>query len=338
MTATLNPMLANPLTTPTTRAAVSPFAPIRHDLEATEAVLYAALAQYRTPVAPIVEHLAHYRGKRLRPALLMLAAKACGTVSNAHHVLAAAVEMIHTATLVHDDVLDDADLRRHTATVKARWNNTTAILLGDLLFTNAFYLTSQVDGRACQVIGEATNRVCAGELRQVCETGNLSLTEADYFAIIEGKTAALTECAARLGAMYAGANEASVPALAEYGRQVGIAFQIADDLLDVTGVEDKAGKTLGTDLAQLKLTLPLIHALNVLKPADAERLREKLADPNERLSAAAGAIEAAGSLTYARRKADDAARKARQSLERLPHSECRVILEHLTDWSIRREK
>ena len=138
--------------------------------------------------------------------------------------------MIHTATLVHDDVLDEADTRRHVRTINADHGNKISILLGDLLFTQAFHLTSTLgDARACQWIGDATNRVCAGELRQISERGNLDLHEEDYFAIIEGKTAALTECCCRLGAFYAGAEPEIVGCLAAYGRHLGIAFQIADD-------------------------------------------------------------------------------------------------------------
>jgi octaprenyl-diphosphate synthase len=316
-----------------------PFAPVAADLEAAERVFADALAGYRSPVAPLVEHLSHYRGKRLRPALLLLAAKACGGVVPAHHTLAAAVEMIHTATLVHDDVLDEAGVRRHVRTVNAEWGNKVAVLFGDALFTHAFHLASLVDGRACRVIGEATNRVCAGELRQVCERGNLHLTEAEYFAVIDGKTAALTECCGRLGALYAGAGDAAADRLAVYGRNLGLAFQVADDLLDLTGDEATAGKTLGTDLEQRKLTLPLIHCLGTLPAADADALRADLAagGPGVR-GAAAAALERTRSVAYARRRADEFARKARQALDGLPPSESRSILEQLTDWSVRREK
>jgi octaprenyl-diphosphate synthase len=226
------------------------FAPVAADIEDADRIFDRTLAPYRSPFGSLIEHLRHYRGKRLRPALLLLTAKACGKVTDAHHTLAAAVEMIHTATLVHDDVLDEAELRRHLPTVNAGWGNKVSILLGDMLFTHAFHLTSTVDRRACELIGAATNRVCAGELRQVTERGNLELTEADYFAIIDGKTAALTECCGRLGALYAGAAEEIAMRLANYGRNLGLAFQIADDLLDLVGREDTAGKTLGTDLAQ----------------------------------------------------------------------------------------
>ena len=315
------------------------FGPVAADIDESDRIFTATLAAYRSPVAPLVQHLKHYRGKRLRPALLLLTAKACGKLAPHHHTLAAAVEMIHTATLVHDDVLDEAELRRHIPTVNAGWGNTVSILLGDMLFTHAFHLTSTVDGRACGIIGEATNRVCAGELRQVCERGNLELSEADYFAIIDGKTAALTECCGRLGALYAGASVEVANHLATFGRDLGLAFQIADDLLDLVGDEATAGKTLGTDLEQRKLTLPVIHCLTRLPAADAAKLRGAIRDGGPDVGGRVlAALERTQSLAHARRRAEEFARSARQALEYLPRSECRSILEVLTEWTVRREK
>src|SRR5262249_4375573 len=156
------------------------------------------LQSSRPHVAKLVAHLGHYRGKRLRPILLLLTGHACGKVSRAHHVLGAVVEMIHTATLVHDDVLDEASVRRHVPTVNAAWDNKSSILLGDYLFTHSFHLSATLgDARACELIGHATNRVCEGELQQIGERGNLSLTEEQYFSIIDGKTAELTSCCCR---------------------------------------------------------------------------------------------------------------------------------------------
>jgi octaprenyl-diphosphate synthase len=315
------------------------FAPVAADIEEADRIFDRTLAPYRSPFGSLIEHLRHYRGKRLRPALLLLTAKALGKVTPAHHTLAAAVEMIHTATLVHDDVLDEAELRRHVPTVNAGWGNKVSILLGDMLFTHAFHLTSLVDRRACELIGEATNRVCAGELRQVTERGNLTLSESDYFAIIDGKTAALTECCGRLGALYAGASEDVAVKLAVFGKNLGCAFQIADDLLDLVGNEDTAGKTLGTDLEQQKLTLPVIHCLHKLPPSEAESLRLAIRSAESGLGRRLLlALEKTQSLAYARRKAEEFARAARQELECLPRSECRTILEAMTEWSIRREK
>jgi octaprenyl-diphosphate synthase len=317
----------------------SKFASIESDLEAADAAFDDALAKHRETVLPLIQHLRNYRGKRFRPALLLLAAKACGPITNQHHILAAAVEMIHTATLIHDDVLDDAETRRHLPTYNAQWGNKKSILFGDMLFTQAFHLTSQVDRRACELIGEATNTVCAGELRQVCETGNLHLTEDSYFAMVEGKTAALTEVSTRLGAMYAGAKPEVVEHLAEFGRCVGIAFQIADDLLDLTGDESTAGKSLGTDLQQGKLTLPLLRALAKLPAAEAAEFRGWLANPDEaNRRRILDTLNRSGAMVSAKRTAEDYARRGRENLECLPRSESRAILEQLTDWSIRREK
>lgn len=317
----------------------SAFAPIAADIAEADRLFAESLAGYRSPVAPLIQHLRHYRGKRLRPALLLLTAKACGGVTPHHHILAAAVEMIHTATLVHDDVLDEATTRRHIPTFNAEWGNKVSILLGDMLFTQAFHITSRVDRRACELIGEATNRVCGGELKQVCNRGNWHLSEADYFDILDGKTAALTAVCGRLGAVYAGATEETAERLATYGRCVGLAFQIADDLLDLTGDEAKAGKTLGTDLEEGKLTLPLIHALQTLPQAAAEELLElvKSNRPDKRRKVAE-VLTRTGSIAYAKRTAEEFGRQARAALGDLPPSECKHILEQLTDWSVKRER
>ena len=203
----------------------------------------------------------------------------------AHPVLAAVVEMIHTATLVHDDILDESMVRRHAATVNAEWGNETAVLLGDYLFTHAFHLAASLDSTlACRWIGRATNRVCEGEMHQVHQRGNLDLDESSYFSIIEGKTAELTAVSCRLGAHYAGADEATTEALDRYGRNLGIAFQIADDVLDIWGEERLTGKSLGTDLEKQKLTLPVIRLLETADPATAANAPECSAKPKRNVA------------------------------------------------------
>src|SRR5216684_3473129 len=180
----------HPTLAPAHPSAGSLFVPIADDLAEVERILRRTLESSRPGVDRLIAHLKHYRGKRLRPALLLLTARACGRITPAHHLLGAVVEMIHTATLVHDDVLDNAVIRRHVATVNARWGNQASILLGDFLFTHAFHLSSTLDDvRACRIIGEATNRLCAGELQQICRRGHLDLSEAEYFDIIDAKTA-----------------------------------------------------------------------------------------------------------------------------------------------------
>lgn len=310
------------------------------DLAEVERILIESMASPRAAVRQLVAHLEHYRGKCLRPTLLLLTARACGGVRPAHHVLGAVVEMIHTATLVHDDVLDGAGIRRHVTTVNADWGNQTSILLGDYLFTHAFHLASTLDDvRACRIIGAATNRVCEGELLQGTERGNLTLTEAEYFEIIDGKTAELTACCCRLGALYADAAPPVIDHLARYGRWLGIAFQIADDVLDLVGEEGATGKSLGTDLDQQKLTLPLIHLLQQGATELVTRLRTLLASPgNHKRETLRPYLEQAGSLRYAGRRAEEYAAKARQELQCLPASEGRTILEGLTERVIHRDR
>jgi octaprenyl-diphosphate synthase len=314
------------------------FGPIARDLEEVEHILADTLESPWPHVRQLVNHLGHYRGKRLRPALLLLTARACGRVTPAHATLAAVVEMIHTATLVHDDVLDSATVRRHAATVNAGWGNRASILLGDFLFTHAFHLSSTLgDVRACQVIGAATNRVCEGELQQVCEQGNLFLSEEEYFAIIDAKTAELTACCCRLGALFSGAAPPLVEGLARYGRYLGVAFQIADDLLDVRGEETTAGKSLGTDLEQQKLTLPFIRLLGQAPPDLAARLRQLLRTPgNHKREAFVPYLEESGAFAYAQGRAEEFAARARAELDGLPASECRSILRALTDRVVHR--
>jgi len=321
------------------RNATMPSALMEADLAEVERILVRTVTARRGHVAKLVNHVERYRGKRLRPILLLLTARACGQVSRAHHILAAVVEMIHTATLVHDDVLDEAQLRRHVPTINAHWGNKASILLGDMLFSQAFHLASTVgDAHACEIIGRATDRVCEGELHQIMERGNLDLSESEYLDIIDGKTAELTACCCRLGALYAGADELVVEQMSDFGRCLGTAFQIADDLLDLTGREDATGKTLGTDLHQQKLTLPIIHMLQRLPAEKAAQARRLLAEPPMTRESWWPLLQETGAVQYARHCADEHAAKARHALRCIPASDARDVLESLTDWSIRREK
>jgi octaprenyl-diphosphate synthase len=320
----------------TARPAGLPLALVAGDLVEVDRIYDDALAPFRRRFGPLVQHLRHYRGKRLRPALVLLAGHACGQVGRAHHVLGAVVEMVHTATLVHDDILDEAGTRRHLPTVNAAWGAKTGLLLGDMLFSAAFRLCSTVDARACEWIGDATNRVCAGELLQVSQAGNLDLTEDDYFEIVAGKTGALTECCTRLGAHYAGAAPDVVERLAAFGHGLGIAFQIADDVLDLAGDPADAGKTLGTDLGQQKLTLPLLRVLAELPAVEADRLRIDF----RRGSAAAvtDALAATAAVESSEAEARRIATGARRELATLPPSPFRSALEQIADWAIQRDR
>lgn len=308
------------------------------ELLEAEQILASELRSENPYVCDILEHSTRFRGKRLRPMLLLLTAKACGDIGHDHKVLAAVVEMIHLATLVHDDVLDDAETRRHVATVNARWNNETSVLFGDYLFTHSFHLASSLETTyACRRIGRSTNIVCEGELSQIKERGNLDLTEAAYFKIIDGKTAELTALCGHLGAKYAGANESLIAAMEQYGRSLGLAFQIADDVLDLTGNEKKTGKTLGSDLDKQKLTLPLIRLLATASERDGAQIRRLLSQPDETTrEQLTPYFERSDAFAYTSKRAQDLAVEARRQLDDLPNSAAKRILSEIADFAVQR--
>jgi octaprenyl-diphosphate synthase len=244
--------------------------------------------------------------------------------------------MIHTATLVHDDVIDEASTRRDLPTVNARWDTPTSVLLGDFLFTNAFHLASTLSSTtACRWIGEATNRVCEGELRQKLVRGNWELDEYDYFAIIEAKTAELCAVSCRLGAHFAGATPVQVQALSEFGRLLGIAYQIVDDLIDLAGDQGRAGKSLGTDLIQQRPTLPIIRALAKLPRAQRTTLLQLLQAPQAASApsrqAVADLLRSTDGLESTVETARETIRRAIAMLDEIPSSSSRSILAKLAD-------
>ena len=314
------------------------FAPIATDLDEAERIFSAELASHSPFVQDLVDHCSLFRGKRLRPALLLLAGQACGGIRPAHSVLAAVIEMIHTATLIHDDILDEAVIRRHAATVNSEWGNEAAVLMGDFFFTHAFHLAASLESTlACRWIGHATNLVCEGEMLQVHQRGNLELDEEQYYAIIRGKTAELTAVACRLGAHYAGATECVVEDLGSYGRELGVAFQIADDVLDLWGEEAQAGKSLGTDVVKQKLTLPIIRFLATAPATDAQRARELISLPGP--TARAQLIQMlsdSDAREFSWASAQASSDRAIQKLAVLPESQARTILKRLAEAVIRR--
>jgi octaprenyl-diphosphate synthase len=321
----------------TRRQLAAVFASIAPELAETERIFTEELRSRLPFVQQLVEHTADFHGKRLRPALVLLTARACGGLKPDHCVLAAVVEMVHTATLVHDDVLDEAVIRRHAATVNAEWGNETAVLLGDYLFSHAYHLAASLETTlACRWIGQATNLVCEGEMQQVAGRGNLDLDEPSYFEIIRGKTAELTAVCCRLGAHYAGMPARTVASLEAYGRDLGVAFQIADDVLDLWGDEKTTGKTLGTDLEKQKLTLPLIHLLRTSTPDEASRIRAMLAEAHPGRQALRPLLEDSGSIAYAWDRAVETAAAAEAALDVLPPSDAREALQSLARQVVRR--
>jgi octaprenyl-diphosphate synthase len=314
------------------------FAPIAAELAAVDRRLEQELRHPDPFINELAQHSFRIGGKRLRPALLLLAAQAVGEVTDEHRTLAAVVEMVHTATLVHDDVLDDAEIRRHLDTVNARWNNQTSVLLGDYLFTHAFYLASTLETTfGCRAIGEATNTVCEGELRQTSSSGNFWLDRTEYLEIIDAKTAELCACCCRLGAHYAGGSLKVVEALTNFGRKLGMAFQIIDDLLDLEGEEQTTGKSLGTDLAHRKMTLPLILLREQLGAPELSRLQGLY----EESSPTHGGmmlewLEESGTMQQARRMAEDFARQAAAELAVLKDSDAKRALSDISHFVVAR--
>jgi octaprenyl-diphosphate synthase len=311
---------------------------IGSELQQVEQIFRAELESRNPYVADIFTHVAHFRGKRLRPMLLLLSASATGPLTEAHRVLAAVVEMIHTATLVHDDVLDEAETRRHIATVNTRWNNETSVLFGDYLFTHAFHLASSLNTTlACRLIGRSTNIVCEGELTQIRERGNLELSEEAYIRIIDGKTAELCAASCYLGAHFAEADEAVSTALEQYGRCVGLAFQISDDLLDILGSESETGKSLGSDFKKQKLTLPLIRLLAQVEEPDLGRLRELLTQADdEAWTEVVRWLHRSDAVEYSRCRALEYVTTAQSHLDCLNDSAAKRILLEIADFATQR--
>ena len=286
----------------------------------------------------ISEHIVAAGGKRLRPMLTVIAARALGYQGTRHHQLAAIVEFIHTSTLLHDDVVDESDLRRGRKTANALWGNAPSVLVGDFLYSRSFQLMVELDSMpVMRVLADATNQIAEGEVLQLLHVGNPDTTESDYLRVIERKTAVLFSAATRLSAMLAGADAATQRNLADYGMNLGLAFQIADDVLDYTADPETLGKNLGDDLAEGKATLPVIHALahapattrprldHIIREGDSSALPEVLA-----------AIRSSGSLDYSRQVAERYALAAETALASLPAGDWSNALRALTRYAIDR--
>lgn len=311
---------------------------INDDLTICDQVFADELISDQAFISDLCRHIQQFHGKRVRPALLLLAARASGGIKPAHHVLGAVVEMVHIATLVHDDVLDEADIRRRAATVNRLWGNERAVLMGDFLISHAFHLCSSLDAqRASRIIGEATNTVCEGEMMQVVNRENYDLDEGTYLDFIGRKTAALIAACTQLGALYADASETQVELFRRYGYALGVAFQITDDVLDLFGDEAEVGKSLGRDLEKGKLTLPLIHFLGCCSAKQREEIIQLAQQPQgEGHTEIARLLSNSKSLTYAREVAERYVAEARSALSGIPESESRDCLLAMAEFTLSR--
>jgi len=308
------------------------------ELAAVERLFSHELASEIKCVNALVKHVSRYHGKMLRPSLVLLTGKACGSLVDAHLVVATVVEMVHMATLVHDDVLDEAELRRKGATINHLRGNEAAVLLGDYLISHSYHLCSSIDSQfASRLIARTTNEVCEGELLQIQNRNNLDLDEATYLSIIERKTAVLCAVCCMLGASLAGAEERRVEQAREYGLCLGIAFQVQDDILDIVGQEQTVGKTLGTDLEKGKLTLPMIHFM-ATAPREHRQLLRSLMQRREadRMEKIRNLILPSHSIEYAKERACGYVQRARTALQDWPDGDAKMVLEAVAGFVVSR--
>ena len=308
------------------------------DMAAVDALIRARLASDVVLINQIADHIISAGGKRLRPMLVVLAGQACGPTTPDHHQLAAIIEFIHTSTLLHDDVVDESDLRRGRSTANALWGNAPSVLVGDFLYSRSFQLMVELDRMdVMRLLADTTNRIAEGEVLQLLHVHNPDTDEAAYLRVIERKTAVLFAAGTRLGAMASGVDEGIQRRLYDYGMALGYAFQIADDVLDYTADAEALGKNLGDDLAEGKATLPLIHAIRHSDTATAERLRAIVQEGDAgAMPEVLAAIRATGGLDYSRERARHYAAMAGQALDSLPESDALAALRGLARYAVER--
>ncbi len=308
------------------------------ELVAVEKLFHDELASELTCVNTLVKHVSRFRGKMLRPVLVLLSGKAINKLTEAHTTIATVVEMVHMATLVHDDVLDEAELRRKGATINHLRGNEAAVLLGDYLISHSYHLCSSLGSQmASRIIARTTNQVCEGELLQIDNRNNLDLDEETYLKIISLKTAVLCGTCCYLGAKLADASDADAAALETYGMSLGIAFQIQDDILDLVGDVRQVGKTLGIDVEKGKLTLPVIHFLRSAPHEHQTLLRSLLSGPvPDKVEKIRNLIMPSQSLHYAQNKAKQLVEEAKSAISGLRDGEAKSVLEAMADFVIER--
>ncbi len=314
------------------------YAPIAADMDAVDDVVRVRLHSEVVLVRQVAEYIISSGGKRMRPALVLLAAGACGYSGTRHHELAAVVEFIHTATLLHDDVVDESSLRRGRDTANAVFGNPASVLVGDFLYSRAFQIMVGVGSmRVMQVLADATNIIAEGEVLQLMNCRNADISVDDYLRVIRYKTAKLFEAAGRLGAILGEADAGVEEALAAYGAHVGTAFQLIDDVLDYSGQEAETGKHLGDDLAEGKPTLPLIHVIQHGTAEQADLVRGAIEQASgDRFAEVLVAVRTSGALDVARQHGEAEAALAKSSLAALPDSKFRETLLQLADFAVQR--
>ncbi|MCZ6689248.1 MAG: polyprenyl synthetase family protein [Planctomycetota bacterium] len=312
----------------------SVLAPVQSSLDEVETYLREEFFSRDGVFSGILSHVGSLRGKMIRPALMLLVGRACGGIRPGHIPVAALVEVMHTATLIHDDVLDDAVLRRRAETINQKYGNEASVLLGDLLFAQTFVLLSRMNlPEVSERFSEAAELICEGELHHILRKFQVDLTEADYLKIVEGKTATLFSLSGGLGAHLAEASDEIIQCCEKFGRSLGVAFQIIDDCIDVIGNEGDSGKSLGMDLTKGKVTLPVIRLVEM--GTEGETLQNLFGQCNDLGKEDVGRLrrllDESGAVDYARGMANQIAQEAKGHLDPLPDSPDKDALLSLTD-------
>ncbi len=310
------------------------------DMKEVDRLILRRLSSDVVLINQIGQHIINSGGKRLRPMIVLLAARAMDYQGNQHIDLAAIIEFIHTATLLHDDVVDGSDMRRNQDTANAVWGNAASVLVGDFLYSRSFEMMVDIEQmRVMEILSHATNRIAEGEVLQLLHCHAPDTSEEQYREVIIRKTATLFSAGARLGGVISNAAEAQEQALTDYGLHLGIAFQIIDDALDYSDSAADIGKNIGDDLAEGKPTLPLIRAMQVGTAEQQEVLRTAIKNGAlEQIGEVKAIIESTDAIAYTARLAREEADKAKQALQALPESPFRDTLAALADFAVQRSK
>ena len=312
---------------------------IIEDMQAVDTVIRQSLHSEVSLINTIGEHIINGGGKRLRPALVLISSGLFGKIQTPHYELAAIVEFIHTATLLHDDVVDESAMRRGKSTANHLFGNAASVLVGDFLYSRAFQMMVKLQNmRVMKILSEATNIISEGEVLQLMNIHNPDVSEQEYLKVIHFKTAKLFEAATRLGAVISNASQQDENALAQYGMRLGTAFQLIDDVLDLSGDSGKIGKNLGDDLAEGKPTLPLLIAMHRGNATESATIRKAIQQGGlDELPAVVAAVKATDALNYVRKVAENEARLGCEAIAHLPASIYKQALIDLAEFAVKRD-
>ena len=313
----------------------------QNDIEAIETALKENLTPHLPLVKEIAGHILFAGGKRLRPLLMVLCCKLCGYTGTYDKTFSTIFEYLHAATLLHDDLIDEADMRRGRTVAHKIWDNATVVLTGDFLLARSLSIAADSNKpEVIQVVAQITEEMSQGEIQQLQRKGMLDLSEAEYMEIIRRKTAVLFQGACRISALISEASKQQTNALADYGLHLGMAFQMADDLLDYTQDSKSLGKLVGADLKEGKLTLPVIHSLSQAVGQDREKIEAIIQNPEfseTDFRALINYLNIYGGLSYTQEKAQDHANRAKLALNHFEASETRRLLTHIADYALHRK-